>query len=65
MRSQKTSQTLTLEDAIEIHRRRWLGEAQHVLAAAFGVNPARISEVLIGKRFPEARDLALKGQIAQ
>lgn len=61
MRAAKCSPKLTLEDAIEIHRRRWLGEAQHVLAAAFGVNPGRVSEVLSGKLFPEAKALALKG----
>lgn len=44
-----------LDDAIEIHKRRALGQAVHVIAAAFRVNPARISEVLGGKRFPEAR----------
>jgi hypothetical protein len=60
MRSKKISRKLTLEDPIEIHRRRWLGETQHVLAAAFGVNPRRISEVFAGKIFPEARELALK-----
>ncbi len=64
MRSANISHRLTLEDAVEIFRRRWLGEAQHVIAASFGVNPARVSEVLTGKRFPEARALALKGQAA-
>ncbi len=62
MRASATSRRLSLEDAIEIHRRRWLGEAQHVLAAAFGVNPGRISEVLLGKVFPEAKMLALNGR---
>jgi hypothetical protein len=35
-----------------------------VIAAAFGVNQGRISEILKGKRFPEARDLALKDRVA-
>lgn len=55
MRSKKISRRLTLEDAIEIHRRRWQGEAQHVLAAFFGVNPGRISEVLHGNFTPRRR----------
>jgi hypothetical protein len=63
MRSIPTSRTLTLEDAIEIWRRRWLGTAQHVLAAAYDVNPGRIAEVLTGKKFPTAKDIALKGRI--
>ena len=59
MRSPRISSPLTLEQAIEIWQRRNLGVAQHVLAAAFAVNQGRISEVLTGKRFPEARSLAL------
>lgn len=50
-RSPPVSPRLILDDAIEIHRRRWLGEAQHNIAAAFRVNPARVSEVLTGKNF--------------
>ncbi len=64
MRSKSVSPRLTLEDAVEIWRRRWLGEAQHDIAAAFHVNPGRVSEVLSGKLFPEARDIALKGRAA-
>lgn len=64
MRAKRISPPLTLEDAIEIWRRHWLGEAQHVIAAAFRVNQGRISEVLSGKRFPEAQGLALKGRVA-
>jgi hypothetical protein len=36
-----------------------LGDAIHVIAAGFRVNPARIAEVLSGKRFPEAEELSL------
>jgi len=64
MRSESTSRPLTLENAIEIWRRRELGEAQHVLAAAFAVNPGRVAEVLQQKRFPEAKTLALHGRAA-
>jgi hypothetical protein len=58
MRSKPISRSLTLADAVEIQRRRAKGEAQHVLAAEYGVNPARIAEVLTGKRFPEAKTIA-------
>lgn len=58
MRVSTTSPTLTLRDAVEIWRRREEGEAQHKIAAALGVNQGRVSEVLAGKTFPEARLLA-------
>ena len=58
-RSSPTSPSLTLADAIEIWKRRRLGEAIHSIAAGFGVNPARVSEVLSGKRFPGAKRLSL------
>lgn len=58
MRSRNVSRQLTEEDAVEICRRRLRGEAQHLLAAEYGVNPARVSEVLSGKRFPNARATA-------
>ena len=56
----KPSRRLTLRDAVEVWLRRWQGHFQHHIAADFGVNQGRISEVLTGKRFPEARELALK-----
>lgn len=58
MRATKTSRTLNLDDAVEIWRRRERGEAQHAIAAQFGVNQGRISEVLSLKRFPEAKELS-------
>ena len=59
MRSANVSRQLTLDDAVRIWRRRRAGEAQHVLAADFGVNPGRIADVLAGRRFPEARAISL------
>ena len=56
----KPSRRLTLQDAIEIWMRRWQGHLQHHIAAALGVNQGRVSEVLSGERFPEARDAAMK-----
>lgn len=64
-RALPTSPSLTLEDAVEIHLRRALGEAQHSIAAAFGVNPARVSEVLSEKKFPHAKHMALDARGAQ
>jgi hypothetical protein len=58
-RAKPTSAPLTLPDAIEVWKRRRLGEAIHVIAAGFRVNSARIAEVLSGKRFPEAEKLSL------
>lgn len=58
MRAAKTSPALTCGDAVEIWRRRAQGEAQHAIAADLGVNQGRVSEVLSGKRFPEAKRLA-------
>jgi hypothetical protein len=57
-RSRPVSRKLTPEDAVEIWRRRLQGEAQHILAADFGVNPGRIAEVLSGKLHPDAKGLA-------
>lgn len=59
MRSANISSRLTEADAVEIWRRRLRGEAQHVLAAEYKVNPGRIAEVLSGRRFPDARAIAL------
>lgn len=58
MRSQPESRRLSLEDAIHIFRARGSGVACHVIAARLAVNPGRISEILHGRRFPEAKALA-------
>jgi len=59
-RSAPTSRSLTPADAIQIWIRRRAGEAIHHIAAALGVNPARVVEVLKGMRFPEAERLSLE-----
>jgi hypothetical protein len=61
VRAKPISHHLALSDAVEIWRRRAMGEAQQVLAAAYRVNPGRIAEVLSGERFPEARVIAERG----
>jgi hypothetical protein len=58
VRASSVSRHLTLNDAIEIWRRRSNGEAQHKIAAAYEANQGRISEILSGKRFPAAKRLA-------
>lgn len=50
----------TFEQAVEIHLRLFQGEYQHNIAAAIGMNQGRISEVKMGKRFPDAKLEALR-----
>lgn len=48
----KPTPSLTLQDARRVWDLRRRGFKQHAIAARFGVNQGRISEVLTGKRFP-------------
>ena len=57
------SPKLSEEDAVEIVRRYNEGEAQHLIAAAFRVNQGRISEIVNGKRFPQARETAQQANV--
>jgi plasmid maintenance system antidote protein VapI len=43
---------LTYADAIAVWLMRWAGTYQHDIAAHFGVNQGRISEILNGQRWP-------------
>ena len=54
------SYSLTYEDAIKIHGMIMQGMKQHDIAAKFGVNQGRISEINTGKRFPGSKEDALK-----
>lgn len=47
----------TFDEAVEIHRRLSRGEYQHDIAAHFGLNQGRISEVKTGKRHPSALNM--------
>lgn len=47
------SPAVTRDMAIEMHRMRETGIAQHHIAAFFGVNQGRVCEVLKGDTFPE------------
>jgi hypothetical protein len=60
MRALNSSPRLTLDHAIAIWKMRFRGACQHDIAAALHLNQGRISEVLTGKRFPEAGTLARK-----
>ena len=56
--NREPTRRLSFEDAVEIWKRFWAGEYQHRIAAAFDVNPARVSEVIKGHKFPGSRDIA-------
>lgn len=65
MRTRNVSPPITLERAVFIWRRRDEGAPQHVIAAELGVNQGRVSEVLSGLRFPEARLIAAPRHLPQ
>jgi len=58
MRLPGSSPRLQLDDAVAIWLMRLDGAFQHVIAAHLHVNQGRVSEILSGKRFPEAQVLA-------
>lgn len=51
--------SLTFEDAVEVWKRRFLGEQQHDIAGAFGVTQGRINEILKERRHGGSRLVAL------
>ncbi|KAB2863970.1 MAG: hypothetical protein F9K43_18425 [Bauldia sp.] len=55
----RPSPRLTFDDAVEVWKRHWLGEAQHHIAQGFNCNPGRINEVLKEKRHVGSRQAAL------
>lgn len=58
-RLRRPSPRLTFEDAVEVWKRHFLGESQHHIAQAFGVNQGRINEILKGRRHSGSREVAL------
>jgi predicted XRE-type DNA-binding protein len=50
----KLSKRLSLQQAKDVWQLRSSGWLQHHIAAHFGVNQGRISEILNGKSHPEA-----------
>ncbi len=63
--TQNASYQLTFDDAVDVWLRHWQGEYQHRIAASYDVNPARVNEVLKGRRHPgseeRAEQLAARG----
>lgn len=49
---------LTRADAVTVWLMRWAGNYQHAIAAHFGVNQGRISEILNGHKWPGSEDAA-------
>ncbi len=49
----------TFDDAVEVWKRHILGESQHHIAQAFGVNQGRINEILKERRHPRSKGAAL------
>ena len=52
-RFRSRSNRLTKEMAAKIRALRLAGMMQHDIAAHFGINQGRVSEVLNGKRYPD------------
>ena len=55
---------LTFPEAVQVWQHRWEGEFQHHIAAYFGVNPARVNEVLKERTHLGSREAALRGDVA-
>jgi plasmid maintenance system antidote protein VapI len=47
----KTTPVLSFDDAVTVWKMRWSGSYQHDIAAHFGVNQGRISEILNNHRW--------------
>ncbi len=45
----KPSKKLTFKEAVEIWKRLWNGEFQNRIAADYDVNPARVSDIKMGR----------------
>jgi hypothetical protein len=43
---------LSYDDAVDVWTRYLSGEFQHHIAASYGVNPGRVSDVLKGRKHP-------------
>lgn len=57
------SRRMDLDTAIRIWLLRWEGHMNSRIAAALDINQGRVSEVLTGKRFAEARERAQQSLI--
>ncbi len=59
-RFRRKSRKLTEEDAVQIWILLLQGLLQHEIAALFGCNQGRISEIKNGKRFPGSKEKAMR-----
>jgi len=57
--TQRPSKILTFEDAVIIQKLMMEGGVQHHIAAEFGVNQGRISEIKHGHRHPRSHEEAI------
>lgn len=57
--ARQPSYQLDFNDAVVIWGRYWAGEFQNRIAADYDVNPARVNEIVKGRRFPGSRAAAL------
>jgi hypothetical protein len=55
----RSSPALSFDDAVEVWKRHFLGEKQHHIAQAFGVNQGRICEILNERRHIGSRLVAM------
>jgi hypothetical protein len=56
----RPSPSLTFDDAVEVWKRHFLGEKQHHIAQAFGVNQGRINDILKERRHTGSRLVACR-----
>lgn len=59
--ARRSSPPVTLSMAVQIVRLVDAGHMQHDVAARFGINQGRVSEVINGHLFPMARAMARSG----
>jgi hypothetical protein len=50
----------TFDEAVDVWLRRWSGQFQHVIAAAYIINWGRVSDVLTEKTHIGSKEAALK-----
>lgn len=65
MRSKPISKRLTLDDAVDILRRRRAGEAYSRIAATHDVNQGRVADVVKGRLHPQAAAILAAAERAQ
>jgi plasmid maintenance system antidote protein VapI len=54
----KPSPKLNMNDAVQIWLKHWAGQYQHDIAAHYGVNQGRISEIINEQKFLGSKAIA-------